>query len=234
MLYFLSFLTALGGENGESLPFGKVGGKGKRKENCRKNLTCVSKTFYMKIKNLLLLTILSSIYSFSWSQATVTMMKVVGTKQGSFKGESLMPRYSDKAEVLGYSMEIKSPRDAASGQATGRRQHMPLTIWKATGASSPQFFSAITTNEALKTVTIEFYKPDEVFKSSGTEQLYFKIELVNASIASFKQVMGAADLGSFRSNPALMYDEIKFVYEKITVTHGTGGVSASDNLGSIN
>ncbi len=186
----------------------------------------------MKIKNLLLLTILLSICSFSWSQNTV--MKVVASKQGSFKGESLMPRYSDKAEVLGYSMEIKSPRDAASGQATGRRQHMPLTIWKATGASSPQFFSAITTNEVLKTVTIEFYKPDEVFKSSGTEQLYFKIELANASISSFKQVMGSADLGSFRSNPGLMYDEIKFVYEKITVTHGTGGVSAYDNWNNTN
>ena len=222
----------MGGGNGESLPFGKTGGKGKRKENCRKNLTCVAKTFYMKIKNLLLLTIMSSICSFSWSQST--MMKVDGSKQGKFKSESMRSGFTDKAEVLAYSMEIKSPRDAASGQATGKRQHMPITIWKATGASSPQFFSAITTNEILKTVTIEFYKQDEVFTSSKTEQLYYKIELVNATVSGYRQVMGSASMEGFKSNPALMYDEIKFVYEKMTVTIVNGNVSASDDWNSIN
>ncbi|MCY7309814.1 MAG: type VI secretion system tube protein Hcp, partial [Chitinophagaceae bacterium] len=77
----------------------------------------------MRIKNLLLLTILFSISSFSWSQ--FTMMKVEGLKQGKFKSESTKAGSTDKTEVLGYAMEIKSPRDVASGQATGKRQHIP-------------------------------------------------------------------------------------------------------------
>lgn len=34
----------------------------------------------------------------------------------------------------------KAPRDAASGQATGKRQHAPVTFVKEWGASSPQLF----------------------------------------------------------------------------------------------
>lgn len=186
----------------------------------------------MKIKNLLLLTILFSVSSFSWSQ--FTMMKVEGLKQGKFKSESAKAGSTDKTEVLGYAMEIKSPRDAASGQATGKRQHIPLTIWKLAGASSPQFFQALVNNEPLKTVTIEFYKPDDVFTSSKTEQLSYKIELTNAYVTSYRQVMGSAAMEGFKSNPALMYDEIKFVYEKITITSLNGNVSAYDDWNSTN
>lgn len=38
---------------------------------------------------------------------------------------------------------VKSPRDAASGQATGKRTHKPVTFVKEWGASTPQLFNVV-------------------------------------------------------------------------------------------
>jgi len=43
----------------------------------------------------------------------------------------------DHAEDVKGGHEIVSPRDAASGQATGKRSHSPITITKEIDKSSP-------------------------------------------------------------------------------------------------
>ena len=50
---------------------------------------------------------------------------------------------------------LASPRDAATGQATGKRQHHPVTIVKAWGAASPQGLTACAANEDLTEVAVE-------------------------------------------------------------------------------
>lgn len=52
------------------------------------------------------------------------------------------------------SHSIKSPRDAASGLATGKRQHKPMTITQQLDKSSPQLFSLVVT-EPGSSVTIQ-------------------------------------------------------------------------------
>ncbi len=52
------------------------------------------------------------------------------------------------------SHSIKSPRDAASGLATGKRQHKPMTITKELDKSSPTLFSLVVT-EPGSSVTIQ-------------------------------------------------------------------------------
>lgn len=174
---------------------------------------------------MLLLAILFSTSSFSWSQ--YMMMTLDGQVQGKFKTESNRPGFSDKTEVLGYIMEVKSPLDVATGQSTGKRQYQPITIWKASGASSPQFFQALTKNEVIKKITMEFYKPDDVFKK--TEELYYTIVLDNASISGYRQLMGSPDNMEFKAKNPGMYDEIKIVYQKITVTEVKVKTSATDD-----
>ena len=83
-------------------------------------------------------------------------VSIEGTKQGKFKGESTREAHRDKIPALAFSYEVTSPRDVATGQASGRRQHGPVTFVKAWGAASPQLFQALTTNEVLKTVLFEF------------------------------------------------------------------------------
>jgi len=52
------------------------------------------------------------------------------------------------------SHSVTSPRDAASGLATGKRMHKPMTITKELDKSSPQLFSLVVT-EPGSSVTIQ-------------------------------------------------------------------------------
>ena len=74
---------------------------------------------------------------------------VDGTKQGRFKGESKREQHAHKLAGLSFSYEVSSPRDASTGQATGKRRHGPVTFTKAWGAATPQLFEALVTNEVL-------------------------------------------------------------------------------------
>ena len=47
--------------------------------------------------------------------------------------------------------QVKGPRDAASGQASGKRQHRPITIVKEWGAATPQL-TAIRPTYNIKTL----------------------------------------------------------------------------------
>jgi type VI secretion system secreted protein Hcp len=104
---------------------------------------------------------------------------VLGKIQGQFAGENNTARM----EVTGFEMQVNSPRDLATGQATGKRQHPPVMFQKNIGPASVQFYKASATNELLTTITLEVYKPS----ASGTSVLDYKIILTNATITSFKQ-----------------------------------------------
>lgn len=168
-------------------------------------------------------------------QAQLITMSVEGSKQGKFKGESLKSKMNDKTELLGYLMDVNVPRDPASGMATGRRQHQPLTILKATGMSSPQFVSAMVTNELLKKVVIEFYKPGTLaMGGSGAESLFYTVVLENVYISSYKQYQGPLNNSAFNAPDATLSEEIKLSYQKITVTYSPGGITAQDDTSSRN
>jgi type VI secretion system secreted protein Hcp len=74
-------------------------------------------------------------------------MTIEGTRQGVFPGAK-----GGAIAGLRFSYAAMSPRDAASGQASGKRQHSPIVVTKMVGAASPQIFQALTTNEVLKSV----------------------------------------------------------------------------------
>src|SRR5580658_5519479 len=104
-----------------------------------------------------------------------------GTKQGQFKGESTKANRKDKwSEVLAFGYSVQSPRDAATGQAVGKRQHKPIVITKEWGAASPQIYQALTTNEVFTSVDFEFTKSD----GAGKETVYHTITLTNAQIVA--------------------------------------------------
>ena len=51
--------------------------------------------------------------------------------------------------------EVASPRDLASGMASGKRQHKPVTLTAEIGDWSVKLYQALETNEVIKTVAIE-------------------------------------------------------------------------------
>ena len=155
---------------------------------------------------------------------------VEGTRQGAFKGESVREAHSDKIAGLSYSHEITSPRDVATGQASGKRQHGPVTITQEWGASSPQLFQALVTNEVLTSVLFEFIHttPD------GMEEVYQTVKLINATVSRVKQMTGAGgdSAGSSKTSATLdtmELEEVAFTYQRIEVENLPGQTSAEDD-----
>jgi type VI secretion system secreted protein Hcp len=129
------------------------------------------------------------------AQATVT-----GTRQGQFKGD-VRPGVID---VLALDLEALSPRDPATGQATGKRQHKPLTITTQSGPSVGQFFSAFDTSEPLSvTVQTLSIAPD------GKQFVSSTIVLTGATVASIHRYLGPT---------GKLLQDVSLTFQKIEIT----------------
>ena len=117
---------------------------------------------------------------------------------------------------------VVSPRDAASGLPTGKRQHKPFVITKQMDKASPLLYQALANNENLLNVSLYLYKDTEL-----TTEHYFTIRLENAHIASIQTYRGMPPdpLGI----PPDPLDYITFVYQKITWIHELQGIESSDS-----
>lgn len=145
-------------------------------------------------------------------------MKVTGSKQGVFKGDDVtLDRRGVGLIVLsGYQFELVSPRDAASGQATGKRQYKPLTITHELGGSSPQFLAAASTNENLSSVVINFYRSDP----SGKDVNYYRVTLTNASISDVRQYTGNSSV----------LEDVSFTFQKVEQSDLVAKTTFIDNF----
>jgi type VI secretion system secreted protein Hcp len=146
-----------------------------------------------------------------------------GQTQGDIKGSVTQKGREDKIMVIAVQHEVSSPRDAASGLPTGKRQHHPIVITKEVDKSSPLLYNVLCNNENLTEWKLQFWKP----AASGHEQQHYTIELTNASIAWIRMIMPN------NKHPELMkfaeYEEIGFVYQKIEWTWTDGGITALDD-----
>jgi type VI secretion system secreted protein Hcp len=128
-------------------------------------------------------------------------VKVDAQKQGILKGDSLQKGRTDWMVAHAFDYGLVAPRDAASGLPSGKRMHKPIVITKEWGASSPQLLAAASSNENLKTVTLEFVDTDK----SGAERVHFSIKLTNASLFEVKQ----------HFNGDVLTEDLSFTFQKI-------------------
>lgn len=137
----------------------------------------------------------------------------VGTRQGVFKGESLRKGLESKIVGLTFDYSVVSPRDPASGLATGKRQHRPIRIIKPWGASSTQFFTALVTNEVLSNVTIDFFS---INVTTGQMVLDHTFKLTNATVAN---ITHHSDNGVVdeKSGKAPSYESIELTFQQIEI-----------------
>lgn len=125
------------------------------------------------------------------AEADNIYVSIKGAKQGQFKGEVLQKGFEGKIAGLKFRYEIVSPRDIATGQPTGKRQHKPVAITKEWGVASPQLFQALVTNELLPEVVIDFVGVDP----RGLPALTHRIKLSNASISGISHSTESLDKG---------------------------------------
>jgi type VI secretion system secreted protein Hcp len=128
-------------------------------------------------------------------------MKITGKKTGVFVGDSNQKGHQDQILVSSYSFEVVSPRDASSGLPTGKRQYKPLTITKELNGSSPLLLQALSNNEQLTSVVINFYKTDRTGKQSN----YYRVTLTNASISSVRQYSAGGTVN----------EDVSFTFQKV-------------------
>ena len=151
-------------------------------------------------------------------------LRMVGQKSGKIQGSVTQKGREGTSAVIAMSHEIDVPRDSATGQATGKRQHRPLTITKELDRASPALRQVLTNNETLTTVDLLFYRSD---RTIGSEVQYFTIRLTNASITAIDMAMPNnkhADLASLET-----YEDVSFVYQKIEWTWLENNAVASDD-----
>lgn len=163
-----------------------------------------------------------------------TYARITGQKQGVIKGGVIQKGREGTIEVNYFQQKGLSPRDAASGLPTGKRSYEPIVFRKSTDQSSPLLLSAFTNNENLTTVNFDFWAAATVGTTGGgTEVNYYKVELVNASIASMDTFMpdnNALVNGTGQGQGLL--EEITLTFQKITWTFVNGGITATDDFQS--
>jgi type VI secretion system secreted protein Hcp len=139
-----------------------------------------------------------------------------GQKQGAIKGSVTQKGREGAIKIEMASHEIVSPRDAASGLPTGKRQHKPFVITKKIDKSTPLLNSMLVNNENIPEWKLEVYDS----QGGKTDQHVYTVKLTNANIASIKMVTD--DDGSLR-------EVITFTYQKIEWTWVDGGIMAMDD-----
>jgi type VI secretion system secreted protein Hcp len=162
--------------------------------------------------------------------ASTFYVTIEGTKQGVFKGESNRENAKEKIPALAFSYEVTSPRDVATGQASGKRQHAPVTFVKEWGAASPQLFQAAVTNEVLKSVLFEFLRTN----ANGEEEVFETVKLTNATVSHLKDTFdargenGGHQPAAGADGPTL--EEVALTFQKIEIENKSGKTLASDDL----
>jgi type VI secretion system secreted protein Hcp len=139
-------------------------------------------------------------------------LAVTGQKQGVIRGSCTLKERLNTSVVVGLYHEVISPRDAASGLPTGKRQHKPLVVTKYLDKATPLLYNALVMNENLPTVQLTYYRPDR----ENVPQMYYTVQLVNASIAGIQ--------AGFPNT-----EQISFTYQKIIWTWTEGGITAEDD-----
>lgn len=155
-------------------------------------------------------------------------LKLVGTQQGEIRGGVIQKGREGRVMVIAVDHEIISPRDAASGLATGRRNHRPLVITKELDQSSPLLWKALASNEEFSSFELQFFKPQKTTATStGVEVQNYTIKLTRACIAGIHFAMPN------NKNPELLryaeFEEVSFSYQKIEWIWTAGAITASDS-----
>ncbi len=150
-------------------------------------------------------------------------LRLVGQRSGEIRGSVTQKGRERTIMVIALSHDVVTPRDPATGEATGKRQHRPLIITKELDAATSPLHSVQASNENLKEWELQFWRPS----ATGAEQQHFTIRLTNSSIASIHTEMPN------NKHPDLMkletFEEVAFTYQRIEWTWTDGGLTGTDD-----
>ena len=133
-------------------------------------------------------------------------------------------------EVIQFDHQVKSPRDASSGLATGRRQHLPLTLTMELGKLFPLFHQMIFTNDTIDKMEITTWSSRQigtVASAAGKMLNVYTIILTNATVCDVRTAM--RNIKNPENTKYEMYQEVQFTYQKIESIWKEGNVTGMDD-----
>jgi type VI secretion system secreted protein Hcp len=160
------------------------------------------------------------------SQGPVTFyVTIQGQKQGTFKGQSASPGHPSQIQGLQFSLTLTSPRNMATGAASGKAQYSAVTLTKPWDASSPQLLVAAASNENLPIVEFDFVRPG----ANGQDYTFETIKLTDATISSVKDFVRDAEGGTASEQTSQALEDVSFTFRNISVVNNDGKTSATDD-----
>ena len=118
--------------------------------------------------------------------------------------------------VLDVRHTLSSSWDAATGRASGRRQHAPVVVTKEVDRATPVLAQAWAQNQAFTTWTLEVLRVDGL----GRRAPAYTLELRHAVVVQITLSAGR--------EAQLPWEMVSFAYDRITWTWPDGQVTASD------
>lgn len=146
-----------------------------------------------------------------------------GTKIDGDSSQLSLDR-ADSIECLYFESGIKTARDAGSGVATGKREHLPFLIRKRIDKSTPLIAKAICNNELID-AEFKFFRPNP--DGDGTTEQFFTIAIEKARISS--QEFVSPDTSKPASSTLPPLETITFSAALVTWTYEDGGVMHTDD-----
>lgn len=180
----------------------------------------------MRFKVLMLAALLCAL-PFQAHGAYECYLRIKGAKQGDIKGSVTQKGREGMIRVIDFDYSVISPRDPASGLATGKRMHKPLTVTMELDRATPLLFQCIAGNETLTDVTLEIWGP-QMKAATGTGILVkvAEITLKNGGVASFHTKLVK---GESATEKDLLVAEVMLTFQTITITYPEGGTTGFDS-----
>jgi len=123
--------------------------------------------------------------------------------------------------VVGFSHSISSPRDAATGLPTGRRQHKPFSATKEIDRSTPMLMNMLVHNEELGSVEITVGQIPRGVIGHGDVITYTLLGARVVSVSPFTRGMAPDSM--------VYMEDVQFTYQHIIVSWEDGGITAEDD-----
>jgi type VI secretion system secreted protein Hcp len=133
-------------------------------------------------------------------------------------------------EVIAFEHGVKSPRDAASGLATGRRQHLPVVLTMELGRLFPLLHQMVFTNDTIDKIELKFFSPRQIgtmASAAGKMVHVYSMILSNATVCDVRTT-----LRNIKNPDNTKYEacqDVSLTYQKIESIWKEGNITGVDD-----
>jgi type VI secretion system secreted protein Hcp len=141
-------------------------------------------------------------------RGNVDMFVTLTTDTGKIQGEAADSNYAGAIEITGWSWGMSAHSNIATGQATARRQHKPLRLYKNIDCATTSLGVALARNQLVKELKLVCRKA-----GTGAALEYLVIVVRKGRVANLElEYMDQSMGGTGREMVEITYQEITIDY----------------------